>query len=219
MNEYKRVFVNRYWIALMLLFIVVSSGLYIDARSHDGTFSGAKSLAHSYVENLKTYDKMDVPSAIEALEGKQAELSAYSAVSNWYGQKDSNPEYYNMVKEAYLEKYPEIVAMAEAGTLIFDAEEAKIELLVAPQLIAQYKHIESYPGELEEIHNRSKQLLQFSIFNQEDSYSQRNILKTSKDFSSIEGSNITNGKDLAITSIFDGNFLNYAVFAAAFAPK
>lgn len=77
------------------------------------------------------------------------------------------------------------------------------------------EYVTNYSSEIEEILNASDNLNSFSIFNVEDSFSERNIEKTKNDFSKIADINVTKLSGLALENYFRFDEADIAIFIGA----
>lgn len=73
-------------------------------------------------------------------------------------------------------------------------------------------YVADYSTKIEEILNASDSLNSFSIFNVEDSFSEKNIEKTKNDFSKIADTNITELSGLALENYFRFEKADIAIF-------
>ncbi len=73
-------------------------------------------------------------------------------------------------------------------------------------------YVADYSTKIEEILNASDSLNSFSIFNVEDSFSEKNIEKTKNDFSKIADTNITELSGLALENYFCFEKADIAIF-------
>ncbi len=214
MNEYKRAFINRYWLFSLLVLTLIIGWLYIDRLSPDGTIQGTQEQATVYLNVLYQTEEMDPEDALVFLDNEIEELNDYIVISVWHQSKENNPQYYESLREHYLELNADIVAMAEAGAMPMSIQTAELHKEHSQRLIDQYEHLLSYPDELIHIQENAERLTRFSIFNQEHSYSNRNIMKTASDFEQIDRTKIALGPDYAITSLFESSVSDYAVFGS-----
>lgn len=77
------------------------------------------------------------------------------------------------------------------------------------ELQSQFTHIVEYPAYLEQVQANVKQMQALSVFNQNDTFSLRNIEKTGRDFpKAVE---LRPGNDFAVTALFSDEVGGYAL--------
>lgn len=79
--------------------------------------------------------------------------------------------------------------------------DVKSEYAAINTLLSQAEYLTEYPAWLNSIQNNKNNMLAFSIFNNPDSFSQRNILKTAEEFENLNGVKLSLGANGAIESL------------------
>ncbi len=90
-----------------------------------------------------------------------------------------------------------------------DTEDDRLDYVAVNNLLAQTDYLTGYGGWLENIQKNKDNLLTFSIFNDPDSFSGRNILKTADEFEKLQGVELTLGTDGAVESFMSFRLTDY----------
>ena len=90
-----------------------------------------------------------------------------------------------------------------------DTEEDRLDYVALQQLLHQTDYLTGYPDWLENIQKNKENLLTFSIFNDPNSFSGRNILKTADEFQKLQGVPLALGSDGAVQSFLTFRLTDY----------
>ena len=88
-------------------------------------------------------------------------------------------------------------------------EYAKLEYIAVNSLLSQAGYLASYGGWLNTIQKNKDNMLEFPIFNDPNSFSGRNILKTAEEFEKLQGVELTLGADGAIDALMSFPLTDY----------
>ena len=88
-------------------------------------------------------------------------------------------------------------------------EYAKLEYIAVNSLLSQAEYLASYGGWLNIIQKNKDNMLEFPIFNDPNSFSGRNILKTAEEFEKLQGVELTLGADGAIDALMSFPLTDY----------
>ncbi len=90
-----------------------------------------------------------------------------------------------------------------------DTESDRLDYVAAQQLLHQTDYLTGYDDWLENIQKNKENLLTFSIFNDPNSFSGRNILKTADEFQKLQGVPLALGSDGAVQSFLTFRLTDY----------
>ena len=90
----------------------------------------------------------------------------------------------------------------------------KLDYPAAERLLAQIGYLTGYGDWLDGIQRNREELLTFSIFNDPDSFSGRNIIKTAEEFKKLEGVELSLGADGAVEALLTFRLTDYFLLAA-----
>ncbi|MBQ3355627.1 MAG: hypothetical protein IJG45_00745 [Oscillospiraceae bacterium] len=126
---------------------------------------------------------------------------------------EENPEIKALIREDCADAFgADFEARLEAGE--FDLSDAAIQenykrREVLQTLLEQLAHLREYPAYLEQVQANVRQMSALSLFNQEGSFSSRNIEKTGRDFpASVE---LQLGNDFAVTMLVTDELGGYSL--------
>lgn len=95
-----------------------------------------------------------------------------------------------------------------------DTEDDDLDYVAVNNLLAQTDYLTGYGGWLENIRKNRDNLLTFSIFNDPNSFSGRNIIKTADEFEKLRGVELTLGTDGAVDSFMSFRLTDYLLVLA-----
>ena len=90
-----------------------------------------------------------------------------------------------------------------------DTEDDRLDYVAVNNLLAQTDYLTGYGGWLENIQKNKENLLTFSIFNDPDSFSGRNIIKTAEEFEKLQGVELSIGADRAVDAFMTFRLTDY----------
>ena len=188
--EFKRLFLNKRFSGLILLLLVLNAALFVKTQ-RDNDYGMDLSLA----TNEMTFDFTGemVTSGIQP-DAKSCQ-EAYRTLLTEYKEKD--PE----------QAAAELTAMEEGLAAISDPDAEKLAEYVAVQtLLADFEYLEEYQDYLKMVQSNKESALSLSVFQNFDSFSYRNILRTAEEFEKMESVEISVDLNQAFESV-----VNYAV--------
>ena len=95
-----------------------------------------------------------------------------------------------------------------------DTENDRLDYVAVNNLLTQTDYLTGYGDWLENIQKNKDNLLTFSIFNDPDSFSGRNIVKTAEEFKKLEGVELTLGTDGAMDAFMTFPLADYFLLMA-----
>ena len=199
MAEWKRIFRNRRLCVGLLLIFLLNGFLFVreqvetdfgldytlpQASISISTIGGSYEVAQEtvdshaaltrYLEWLEEYKKMPLTEAIPELETEKERLTDILAISDLL--KDDGGISMTDSLTQYREEQPELVKQLENGEI--DLNEVRLDYVAVNNLLAQTAYLDGYDDYLNTIHANKDKMLSFSIFNDTDSFSGRNIILT-----------------------------------------
>ena len=103
----------------------------------------------------------------------------------------------------------EKTALREKITGDTDTEDDRLDYVAVNNLLTQTDYLTGYDGWLDNIQKSKENLLTFSIFNDPNSFSGRNIIKTAEEFEKLEGVELTLGADGAVDAFMTFRLTDY----------
>lgn len=116
-------------------------------------------------------------------------------------------KYYIRWMKKYQEEESELVRQLEKDEI--DLGQVKLDYLAVNKLLAQALYLNDYGKYLDSIQANKNNMLFFSIFNDSNSFSERNIIKTAEEFEKLEGVSLTLGANEAITAFMRFSTTDY----------
>lgn len=234
MAEGKRIFRNRRLCIGLLVILLMNSFLFLrDQVAQDykidstiptftisiNTYGSGYEVAQKSVDSREGYDRYlqwlenykDPPIA-EALTELEAEKERLTTILQINELLESDSDMFlSDSLEQYRAEYPEFVRQLENGEL--DLNEVHLDYVAVNHLLRQAKYLDSYDDYLTTIRANKEKMLSFSIFNDPDSFSGRNIIKTANEFEALESVSLTLGADGAITALMNFSITDYLLLA------
>ena len=234
MAEWKRIFRNRRLCIGLLVILLLNGFLFLrEQKTQDyridstiptftisiNSYGGAYEVAHKTVDSREGYDcylqwledYKDLPpaDALTELEGEKERLTTILQINELL-ESDSDM-FLSDSLEQYRAEYPELVRQLENGEL--DLNEVHLDYVAVNHLLKQAEYLDGYGDYLATIQANKEKMLSFSIFNDPDSFSGRNIIKTANEFEALEGVSLILGADGAITAFMDFLITDYLLLA------
>lgn len=234
MAEWKRVFRNRRLCVGLLLILLLNGFLFVREQIVNdygldfalpktsvsfNTISGGYEIAQEtvdshaaltqYLEWLEEYKKLPLAEAIPKLENEKERLTDILAISDLL--KDDGGISMTDSFAQYREEQPELVERLENGEI--DLNEVHLDYVAVNNLLTQTAYLDGYDDYLNTIQANKEKMLSFSIFNDPDSFSGRNIILTAEEFQALEGVSLTLGANGAISAFMDFSITDYLLLA------
>ena len=130
--------------------------------------------------------------------------AAYQRYSEWIDRARKLP-----LTDAVTMLTDEKAALSAKITEDTDTEDDRLDYVAVNNLLAQTDYLTGYRGWLENIQKNKDNLLTFSIFNDPNSFSGRNIIKTADEFEKLQGVELTLGTDGAVDSFMSFRLTDY----------
>ena len=111
----------------------------------------------------------------------------------------------------YQEEKPELLQELKDGEI--DLSETRLNYVAVNHLLQQSAYLDSYDDYLNTIQENKESMLSFSIFNDPDSFTGRNIIKTAEEFAALEDVPLSLGANGAIKALLDFQISDYLLLA------
>lgn len=234
MAEWKRIFRNRRLCIGLLVILLMNGFLFLrDQVAQDykidstiptftisiNTYGSGYEVAQKSVDSREGYDRYlqwlenykDLPlaDALTELEAEKERLTTILQINELL-ESDSDMFLSDTLKQ-YREEYPDLVQQLENGEL--DLGEVHLDYVAVNHLLKQAEYLDNFDDYLATIQANKNKMLSFSIFNDPDSFSGRNIIKTANEFEALEGVSLTLGADGAISAFMDFSITDYLLLA------
>ena len=234
MAEWKRICRNRRLCAGLLVILLLNGFLFLREQKAqdygiDGTIpafsfslnigEGGYEVAQETVDSMDGYnrylqwleDYKDLPLA-ESLPKLEKEKERLTTILQIYELLETDSEMFlSDSLEQYRAEQPELVQQIENGEL--DLNEVHLDYVAVNHLLKQVEYLDGYDDYLNTIRANKDKMLFFSIFNDPDSFSGRNIILTAEEFQALEGVSLTLGADGAISAFMDFAITDYLLLA------
>ena len=234
MKELKRIFSNRRLVLGLLLIFLINGILFYNAQTErdfgldlsgpstgtisvgfGGAFEGGQAKADGaesyavYQKWLAKYKAMPLPEAAETLERERTRLNNIFEAAElletdggMFGQE---------ALQKYREEQPELIRQLENGAVNLD--QARLDYVAADNLLRQISYLSGYGDYLASIQANKESMLSLSIFNDPNSFSSRNIIKTAEEFGGLEGVSLELGADGAVDAFMGFAITDYLLLA------
>lgn len=234
MKELKRIFGNRRLTLCLLLVFIINGILFCNAQterdfgldlsgpssgmismSFGGTFEGGQEKMdgaetyQTYQKWLRKYKDMPLSEAAEKLEQEKFRLGMVFEVSELL--KTDGGMFGQEALKKYREEQPELIQQLENDEI--DLEQARLDYTAADNLLQQISYLSGYGDYLASIQANRESMLSFSIFNDPNSFSSRNIIKTAEEFGGLKGVSLELGADGAVDSFLGFAMTDYILLA------
>ena len=195
MKELRRILSNRRLI-LGLVLILLLNGVLFAREQSENTYGLDLELPSSgfvYIDGVFTVTQEPVDA-----------WAAYLRYSEWLDRVRSMP-----LADAVTMLTSEKTALRETITGDTDTEDDRLDYVAVNNLLAQTDYLTGYGGWLDNIQKNKENLLTFSIFNDPNSFSGRNIIRTAEEFEKLEGVELTLGIDGAVDAFMTFPLTDY----------
>ena len=200
MKELRRILSNRRLILGLVLILLLNGILF--AREQSGNDYGLDlelpSSSFIYVDGAFTVTQKPVDAK-----------AAYQWYSEWLDRVRNMP-----FTDAVTMLTDEKSALSAKITGDTDTENDRLDYIAVNNLLTQTDYLTGYNGWLENIQKNKENLLTFSIFNDPNSFSGRNIIKTAEEFEKLQGVELTIGADGAVDAFMTFRLTDYFLLVA-----
>lgn len=210
MQEIKRVIFNFKFLICLLLIIAANTVMFVSQQADEHYNEDMISYEQQYNSILSEYRNSDIKSAKEAVQLKANEYEILKNISDLFEFKESYSEIFEDRYNFYKTEYPNLLNKFENGKI--DTDEITIRNNIYSALLEKIDYISGYDNYLEDIDAQSKSLSSFSIFNDTESFSYRNIQKTADDFAVLKSTNLQLISDSAVEAFFSFKAADYLIF-------
>lgn len=158
-----------------------------------------------YRNLLRKYQSMDTLTAQAELEQMKQELGLLTEI--YIIVQNQDQYYYEDQYEKYRLKYAPYIKKFQQG--IWTREDVKSLTVAVDALLDQLSYLNGYEKYLDGIRENKDRLLAFSVFNDTDGFSGRNIIRTAGDFEKLAGISLSLGADGAVNAFLDFPLTDY----------
>ena len=194
MKELGRILSNRRFLSGLVLIILLNAFLFVREQS-------AKDYGLDC--SLPTSSILIFDGSIPASESINAK-AAYEHYLDWMDKTKSLP-----LSEAISALEQEKTRLKDALSDDHVVEDVKLEYIAVNNLLAQANYLAGYGNWLNTIQKNKDNMLAFPIFNDPNSFSGRNIIKTAEEFEKLQGVDLTLGTDGAIDALMSFPLTDY----------
>ncbi len=193
MEEIKRIFTNRRLWLFMIIIILMNAFLFCkEQKSNDYRLDLSLGTVHVSLEDYLGNDF-----GTSSLDAKAC-LDTYDKWLAWYQEKPSGKAARSLSEEEKrLLEIPELTKSRQQ------------DLVAIRTLMTQLEYRKYFEAYLQKIKDNKTNSLSFSIFSKEDSFTQRNIIKTASQFEILDSTEISIDKNGALEAFFTCKFTDY----------
>lgn len=216
--EFKRIFLNRKTIILMLVLIVLCIGLFVKEQADlikEESFSifGIKDVLN---QEFDTYKGKNIEKSLSEVESREEENNVLLLLFNYNDIRHTSPEYYREYcqdNEASLRsEYPQLAELFDNNREQYTDEYINLRCYVYAKIKSHLEYISCYKDKLDNIFSQAESLNEISIFSAPNSFSQKNINKTVEDYLVLKQVSLTPGNYEAVTGIMNFDAIHYVIF-------
>lgn len=229
MAEWKRIFCTRRVCIGILLILLINGILFVQEQaatdygldcnipvtSVSVSFAGGYEVQQEtvnsrdaytcYLQWLNRYKGLPLTDIISQLEAEQQRLMDILTLSDCL-EDDSGILAAETIKQ-YQEEQPELVQRLKDGEI--DLTETRLNYVAVNNLLQQTAYLDSYDDYLNTIQKNKDSMLSFSIFNDPDSFTGRNIIKTAEEFAALEDTALSLGANGAVNALMKFRITDY----------
>ena len=200
MKEFKRVMMQPYWIAVVLILMFLNILFFVVSNKTDmvGNRSNYNKIYAEQLEKINALPSSErLTYASDYLLDCKNKLTAVNRVEmqEAVDQSDYDPAFFAN-DDPIIEQLMKEVNVKNKVLYIQNYN-------IASDLWSQSDYISGYPHKLLNIQEKASKMKHFNIFNDDDSYEYRNINKTSEDFRKMENQTLTYGNDHLVLSVIN----------------
>ena len=195
MKELRRILSNRRLLIGLVLILLLNGVLF--AREQSGNAFGLDL-------ELPSSGFIFVDGAFTVTQEPVDAWAAYQRYSEWLDRVRSMP-----FADAVTMLTSEKTALSAKITGDTDTEDDRLDYIAVNNLLTQTDYLTGYGDWLDNIQKNKENLLTFSIFNDPNSFSGRNIIKTAEEFEKLEGVELTLGTDGAVDAFMTFRLTDY----------
>ena len=184
MKEIRRIFMSRRLIMGLALILLLNGVLFASFQKEINYGLNLKLPSDGFAILDGTFTVTHEPVDAKA---------AYQRYSEWLDRARKLP-----LADAVTMLTDEKAALSAKITGDTDTEDDRLDYVAINNLLAQNDYLTGYGGWLDNIQKNKDNLLTFSIFNDPNSFSGRNIIKTADEFEKLQGVELALGADGAV---------------------
>jgi hypothetical protein len=214
-GELRKLFHSRLFVICLVVFFIANVFVLYYTQSNNyetQIFAENKTEYEGLISQVKSLNKEDAKALLEEqifVCKISMELSSLNTSSDEYSKENSR-----LLLEQYKNENPK--AYEQAEKLNYSKDKAFGLYMLAQTIENDLEYIDGYDSFIDEMQNRADELLSFSIFSQEGSFSYNNIQKTPQDFQSLKDVKLEVGNNIAVETATTFNLTDLMVFALVF---
>ncbi len=216
MAELRRVFSRR--LLLILLALLVCNLVLFYRQERSGRLYDRAAYAAAYEEALAQAGQGSPEQLLARNEEQRAQLRIWREAWMLLELQERSRDYFRMMLENYRELAAQedeyalaILPYLEGEPIPLSQQQTLLQTDVREQISSQLSYFIDYPLYLERIREQADQMSRVSLFSDPRSFAYKNIQKTVRDFSRMEGASLTLGKDRAVERLFDDRVVDYSI--------
>lgn len=152
-----------------------------------------------YSDVVDKYSDLSFNEAEKLINTQSKAYEIYSVMQECNNSKsEEDIDYYLDILAQYQREEP--VAYNSAENLLNADEFDNVSEEYSRRLYQQAEYIRSYPSFISEMKSRADNQASFSVFNNEDDFSYKNLYKTADDYKHLSDIKLTIGNDLPVTT-------------------
>lgn len=195
--EFYKIITKKMIVLLIIpLLLMANGGLYFKEQLNENAYLIDNIQAYYMFE--QNYKERSAEQAAKQLEELVYELGIYSTLL-YAASGQENPALKSQL-EAIKQNTPELIDKFSNSVYASNAELLKQEFYFSTLVYSQYTAIREYRSYVGEMQKRADEMLSVSIFQEEGTFSYRNIVKTPKDFQHLQSIALNIGLDNGIVS-------------------
>lgn len=201
MREWKRIFGSKTFLAVLLL-LTAGSLLFYGRLQRERTPVPMQEYRQEHRAWQARLEGLAPEEGILALDRAQEELLSWSLAGYLIQLRQEDPARYAQQAESMQERHPELaqyIQRLEAGAAAPGAGAS----LAAERWKARLTYLAGYQASLEKIQQQAQDMKKVSIFSDPNSFAYRNIEKTVRDFSAMQGRALWPGNDEIVLSVLE----------------
>ncbi|MCR5636226.1 MAG: hypothetical protein K6F76_03480 [Clostridiales bacterium] len=216
-TEFKRVFLNKKTVALLLILIVVCSLFFVIEQYSPSDGAGYDLLASKAIlkEVVNEYKESAPTQAFEAISREREDTYILYELAVYDNLKSTNKNTYDAnFSEADKEirsENSELARLYDNNKELYGESYLNVKLHILDALQGELSYIASYKDKLEDLKAQAESISGISIFSESNSFSDKNINKTVKDYAPLENVTLAFENQEAVKSIIQFDFVHYIV--------
>lgn len=212
--EIKKVISQKVFITILVLSLLMN-GFILSYTQLNKSDNYKLSHTKSYSEALSEYSSLSTDKATQKVKDK---LLAYEILSDFQVLATTDDERMAKDSEKALKEYKKNnpQAYAEAEKMSKSGEDFSNEKQMLEDISDQLEYIQFYPDFINEMDERAERQSKAKLFNDENSFSYKNLFKTADDYRALQGTKLEIGKITNVLTVGEYKISDYLVVAIIF---